>query len=351
MSPANEDEVFVSNSSFWQSTDGGRTFEERLWGGDNHDIWWDPKDADRFVITHDAGLTITTQHARSTQRVTLPIGQMYHVAVDNQIPYYVYSNMQDDGTMRGSMIAAENAGAGYNGSGNTWDHGLGGCESGHTLPDPADPNIVWSTCYGNKVTRYDHRLKIARSVAPAMITLDAPPTESEYRCHWSAPLAIDPFDHNNVYYGCNVIFKTTNGGQSWQVISPDLSTQDPTRIIASGGIVGDNLGQFAPEVIFAIATSEVEKGLIWAGTNDGKIWYTKDGGTKWNDVSKNVTGMPAWGVVSKIEPSHFSGGTAYVAVDAHLMDSREPYIFKTTDYGATERAILVRWSYRVTLFP
>ncbi len=335
VSPANEDEVLVSNSSFWQSTDGGRTFEERNWGGDNHDIWWDPKDADRFVITHDAGLTITTQHGRSTQRVSLPIGQMYHVAVDNQIPYYVYSNMQDDGTMRGSMVAAEGAGAGYNGSGNAWDHGLGGCESGHTIPDPADPNIVWSTCYGNKVTRYDHRTKTPRSVAPSMITLDAPPTESKYRCHWTAPLAIDPFDHNNVYYGCNVIFHTNNGGQSWKVISPDLSTQDSSKVMPSGGIVGDNLGQFAPEVVFAIATSEVEKGLIWAGTNDGKVWYTKDGGAKWTDVSKNVSGMPAWGVVSKIEPSHFSGGTAYIAVDAHLMDSREPYIFKTSDYGAT----------------
>ncbi len=339
VSPANEDEVFVSNSSFWQSTDGGRSFDERFWGGDNHDIWWDPKDADRFVITHDAGLTITTQHARSLQRVTLPIGQMYHVTVDNQIPYYVYSNMQDDGTMRGSMIAAENAGAGYNGSGNTWDHGLGGCESGHTVPDPADPNVVWSTCYGNKVTRYDHRLKIARSVAPSMITLDAPPTESKYRCHWSAPLAIDPFDSKNVYYGCNVIFHTSNAGQTWRIISPDLSTQDPSKIMPSGGIVGDNLGQFAPEVIFAIATSQVERGLIWAGTNDGKVWYTKDAGAKWNDVSKNITGMPEWGIVSKIEPSHFSGGTAYIAVDNHLMDSREPYIFKTTDYGATWKRV------------
>jgi len=335
VSPANEDEILVSNSSFFQSTDGGLTFRSVAWGGDNHDIWWDPLNADRFAITHDAGITLTTQHGRSTQRVTLPIGQMYHVAVDDQVPYYVYSNMQDDGTMRGSVVAAENAGAGYNGSGNTWDHGLGGCESGFTIPDLADPNIVWSTCYGNKVTRYDHRTKIARSVAPAMITLDSPPQDSKYRCHWTAPIAIDPFDHNNVYYGCNVIFRTSNGGQSWQVVSPDLSTQDPSKIMSSGGIVGDNLGQFAPEVIFAIAPSEVEKGLVWAGTNDGKIWYTKDGGAKWIDVSKNVTGMPAWGVVSKIEPSHFSGGTAYVAVDHHLMDSREPYIFKTADYGAT----------------
>ena len=339
VSPANEDEVLVSNSSFFQSTDGGATFRSVPWGGDNHDIWWDPKDADRFVITHDAGLTITTQHGRSTQRVQLPIGQMYHVAVDNQVPYYVYSNMQDDGTMRGAANAAEGAGAGYNGSGNVWDHGLGGCESGHTIPDPADPNIVWSTCYGNKVTRYDHRTKTPRSVAPWMITLDAPPQDSKYRCHWTAPIAIDPFNHENVFYGCNVIFQTVNGGQSWKVISPDLSTQDASKIVASGGIVGDNLGQFAPEVIFAIAFSEVEKGLVWAGTNDGKIWQSRDGGAKWNDVSKNVAGMPAWGMVTKIEPSHFDGGTAYVSVDNHLMDSREPYIFKTTDHGSTWKRV------------
>jgi photosystem II stability/assembly factor-like uncharacterized protein len=339
VSPANEDEVLVSNSSFFQSTDGGQTFRSVDWGGDNHDIWWDPKNADRFVITHDAGMTVTTQHGHSTQRVSLPIGQMYHVAVDNQVPYYVYSNMQDDGTMRGPAWEPENAGAGYNGSGNRWDHGLGGCESGHTIPDPADPNIVWSTCYGNKVTRYDHRLQIPRSVAPAMITLDSPPQDAKYRCHWTAPIAIDPFNHENVFYGCNVIFQTTSAGQNWKVISPDLSTQDPSRIMSSGGIVGDNLGQFAGEVVFAIAFSEVDKGLVWAGTNDGKIWCSRDGGAKWNDLTKNVGGMPEWGMVTKIEPSHFDGGTAYVAVDHHLMDSREPYIFKTTDYGATWRRV------------
>lgn len=339
VSPENEDEVLISNSSFFQSTDGGQTFRTVNWGGDNHDIWWDPKNADRFVITHDAGLTITTQHGRSTQRVQLPIGQMYHVAVDNQVPYYVYSNMQDDGTMRGAAWAAENAGAGYNGSGNTWDHGLGGCESGHTIPDPADPNIVWSTCYGNKVTRYDHRLKIPRSVAPAMITLDSPPQDSKYRCHWTAPIAIDPFNHENVFYGCNVIFQTTNQGQSWKVISPDLSTQDPSKIMSSGGIVGDNLGQFAPEVVFAIAFSPVQKGLVWAGTNDGKVWTSRDGGSRWEDVSKNIREMPAWGMVTKIEPSNFEAGTAYVAVDHHLMDSREPYIFKTGDFGVTWKRV------------
>ena len=168
---------------------------------------------------------------------------MYHVAVDNQVPYWIYSNMQDNGTMRGASNSPEALGGAFS-RGAPWEHGLGGCESGFTIPDPGDPNIVWASCYGNKVTRYDARTKTARSVAPWMITLDAPPTDVKYRCHWTAPMAIDPFDHNAVYYGCQVIFKTTNGGQSWSVISPDLSTQDPSHIVSSGGIVGDNLGQF-----------------------------------------------------------------------------------------------------------
>ncbi len=146
-------------------------------------------------------------------------------------------------------------------------------------------------------------------------------------------MAIDPFDHNTVYYGCQVIFKTSNAGQNWDVISPDLSTKDPSRIVPSGGIVADNLGQFYGEVVFAIAPSSIQKGLIWAGTNDGKVWYTKDGGGHWNDVTQNIAGMPVWGTVSKIQPSFFDAGTAYIAVDFHLMDDRDPYIYKTTDFG------------------
>ena len=159
----------------------------------------------------------------------------------------------------------------------------------------------------------------------------------KYRCHWTPPLAIDPFDHNTVYYGCQVVFKTSNGGQSWSVISPDLSTQDPSRIVSSGGIVEDNLGQFYGELVFAIAPSDAQRGLIWAGTNDGKVWYTKDGGGNWTDVTKNLNaaGLPTWGTVRKIEPSHFDPATAYVAVDCHMMDNRKPYIFKTTDFGQT----------------
>ncbi len=332
VSPSNDNEILVSNSSFWQSLDGGFNFDEKHWGGDNHDIWFDPKNADRFVITDDGGLNITTVHGRGFHRVSLPIGQMYHVAVDNQVPYYFYSNMQDDGNMRGPSVPQ-----GYGETG--WDHGMGGCESGFTVPDTVDPNVVWATCYGNKVTRWDARYKKAHSVSPWQITLDSPPNSVKYRCHWTAPLAIDPFDHETVYYGCQVVFKTSNKGQSWTVISPDLSTHDPAHIIPSGGIVGDNLGQFEGEVIFALAPSKIQKGLIWAGTNDGQVWYTKDGGGNWTNVSKNISGVPPLGTITSIAPSAFDAGTAYISVDLHLADNRDPFIYKTTDFGATWKPI------------
>ena len=349
VSPANEDEVLVANSSFHLSSDGGKTFKTVPWGGDTHDIWIDPTDGNRILVTHDGGMYMTKDHGHTATRVSLPIGQMYHVAVDNDVPYRIYGNMQDDSTMRGASNSPEissfappagpggrSFGGGFGrGFASTWDHGLGGCESGFTLPDLTDTNIIWASCYGNEVTRYDHAARMARSVSPWLHTLDSEPNLAKYRCHWTPPLAIDPFDHNTVYYGCQVIFRTSNAGTTWSVISPDLSTQDPSRIGASGGIVGDNLGQFYGEVVFAIAPSEIQKGLIWAGTNDGKVWYTKDGGAHWNDVTKNIAGMPPWGVISKIEPSRFEAGTAYIAVDLHLMDDRDPFLYRTKDFGQT----------------
>ncbi len=378
VNPANADEVLVANSSFHRSLDGGLNFTINGGGGcgDCHDIWLDPENPDHWVATGDGGMGITTDHGRTFTNVVLPIGQMYHVAVDNQAPYWIYSNRQDDGTMRGpsdSPVAVpevpsyrgitgvgsgdvdpaaargrggRGGGGGGRGRGGAsgigvtpWQPGLGGCESGFTLPDVTDPNIVWASCYGSEVTRYDARLRRARSVSPWIHTLDSAPTDTKYRCHWTPPLAIDPFDHNSVYFGCQVIFKTANGGQTWAVVSPDLSTQDPSRIVSSGGIIGDNLGQFYGEVVFAIAPSEIQRGVIWAGTNDGKIWNTRDGGVSWNDVTKNITGLPVWGTVRKIEPSHFDPGTAYAAIDFHLVDNRDPYVYKTTDFGQTWRKI------------
>ncbi|HEX3990539.1 MAG TPA: hypothetical protein VHX39_05125, partial [Acetobacteraceae bacterium] len=353
VNPKNPDEVFVANSSFWGSKDGGKSFTTLGWGGDTHDIWIDPGNPNRILMTHDGGMFMTTDHGATSNRVTLPIGQMYHVAVDNDVPYKVYGNMQDDGTMRGLSTVQEagnnvpgqtpvagrggRAGRGGGGAG-AWEHGLGGCESGFTLPDLTNTDIVWASCYGNEVTRYDAKTKIARSISPWLHTLDSEPNKAKYRCHWTPPLAVDPFDHNAVYYGCQVVFRTTSGGQAWSVISEDLSTRDPKYIVSSGGIVPDNLGQFYGEVVFAIAPSEIQRGLVWAGTNDGKVWYTRDSlasSPRWTDVTKNIPNLPPQGVISKIEPSHFDAGTAYICVDFHLADNRDPWVYKTTDFGKT----------------
>ena len=332
VSTGRDNEVYVANSSFHQSLDSGESFHEVRWGGDTHDIWVDPKDPDRFVITDDAGMIITTVHGRGFHRVTLPIGQMYHVAVDDQIPYYFYSNMQDDGNMRGPSVPFDSQETG-------WDRHMGGCESGFTVPDTADPKIVWATCYGDTVTRWDARYKEPHSVSPWKHTLDSPPNDLKYRCHWTPPLAVDPFDHDTVYYGCQVIFRTTNAGQTWEVVSPDLTTRDPAHIVPSGGIVGDNLGQFYGEVVFAIAPSKIQKGLIWAGTNDGQLWYTQDAAAHWTNVAGHVTGLPAGGTISSIAPSSFDPATAYISVDLHLADNREPFIYKTADFGKTWKRI------------
>lgn len=382
VNPANPDEVYVMNSSSHKSVDGGLTFTDEVGGcGDCHDMWLDALNPDHWVTTGDGGVGITHNHGDDYTRVRLPIGQMYHVAVDNRVPYWIYSNRQDDGTMRGpstSPVPVPNVPSYYAGSGVgtglpdggpapnpaeagsggrggfggrgfgrggaqiDWQPRIGGCESGFTIPHPRNAEIIWATCYGNQVTRFDAELGRARSVSPWKHTLDHPPTDLKYRCHWTPPLAFDPFDEETVYYGCQVIFKTTDRGQSWTVISPDLSTQDPERIAFSGdiagddrGIIGDNLGQFYGEVVYAIAPSEVQRGLIWAGTNDGLIWLTRDGGANWENVTENVPDLPEWGTVRHIAPSHFDAAAAYVAIDFHIMDDREPYLYKTADFGET----------------
>ncbi|HUL74498.1 MAG TPA: hypothetical protein VLT86_15425 [Vicinamibacterales bacterium] len=417
VNPQNPDDVFILNSGFHRSSDGGATFGGGGGGGggcgDCHDVWIDPKDGRRFVLTDDGGARITSP--TGSQSVSLPIGQMYHVGTDDRMPYWVYSNRQDDGTMRGpsnspvtvanvpsyvarSAVPGAGGGAGFGGgrgrggggaaggagarggaapaagagaargagapSGtaadtgtiappdagvqpggggrggrggatSTWQPGIGGCESGFTLPVPRNPDVVWASCYGDEVTRFDANVGRARSVAPWIHTLDSEPPFLKYRCHWTPPLVLDPFDEETVYYGCNVIFKTSDKGQTWQVISPDLSTQDPAHIVSSGGIIGDNLGQFYGELVFAIAPSPIQKGLIWAGTNDGKLWYTRNGGGAWTDVTKNITGITPLGTVTQISPSNFDPGTTYVAIDTHLVDDRKPYLYKTNDFGAT----------------
>jgi photosystem II stability/assembly factor-like uncharacterized protein len=392
VNPQNADDIFIMSSSMHRSQDGGKNFsgnggqfpftQGQASCGDCHDIWIDPKDPVRYALVDDGGGSINTHNGVVNMRI--PNGQMYHVHTDNRVPYWIYSNRQDDGTMRGPSTSSETAGNGClpenstmpaglvgfgrgrgggggggggrgrggapapaedpacagTGRGKTapataWQPNIGGCESGFTIPDPTNADVVYASCYGNKVTRWDARTGTARSIEPWMVSLDSAPNEAKYRCHWTAPMAIDPFDTRNVLYGCQLILKTSNGGQSWTELSPDLSTKDPSRIVSNGGLVGDNLGQYNGEVVWSIEYSKIKQGLIWAGTNDGKLWNTQDAGAHWNDLTKNFKDLPVWGAFNEIWPSTFDAGTAYVAVSFHLMDDRKPYIYKTTDFGAT----------------
>jgi photosystem II stability/assembly factor-like uncharacterized protein len=350
VSTRDENKVYVACNGFYVSGDGGRTFQQVPWGGDNHDIWIDPHNAKRIAFTGDEGVYISTNGGRGWHHVSLPIGQMYHVSTDNQIPYWVYANMQDDESERGPAypFSTPNARTPYGQFFDKWQDDLGGCESGFIYPDPTNPDIIWSTCYGDEITRLDTKVGYPRAVSPwPDHPLDSPPNDIKYRCHWTPPMAIDPFDHNTVYYGCQVIFKTTDGGQSWKVISPDLSTNNPKYLLPSGGIYvngkmrrQDNLGQFYGEVVYAIAPSPVQRGLIWAGTNDGQVWLTRDGGAHWANVTKNIPDLKPWGTISRIEPSHFDAGTAYIAVDRAPMGDTHPYIYMTTNYGQSWKLIV-----------
>ena len=335
VNPQNADDIFIMSSSMHRSQDGGHSFsgnggqfaftQGQASCGDCHDVWIDPKDPVSYATVDDGGGSINTHDGIS--RVSLPNGQMYHVHVDNRVPYWIYSNRQDDGTMRGPSTVSEQTangklpddadmpqptfggGRGRGGGGGfgggrgrggpplQWQPNIGGCESGFTIPDPTNADIVYASCYGNKVTRWDANTGTARSIEPWMVSLDSAPNDAKYRCHWTAPMAIDPFDTKNVLYGCQLILKTSNGGQSWTEFSPDLSTKDPSRVVSNGGIIGDNLGQFDGEVVWSIEYSKIQRGLIWAGTNDGKLWNTRDNGAHWKDLTAGFKDLPPWGAV------------------------------------------------------
>ena len=349
--PDNENEIYFMTAAFSRSLDGGKTLTDmqQLPGGDNHDLWIDPTNGDRLVVSNDSGVSISVNRGRTWNRVQLPVAQMYHVTVDNQIPYFVYGNKQDGSSYRGpsNSLSAGGFGGGGGGRGgaspisrSTW-HQVTGGESGFATPDPVDPNIVWSSASGNGsiggiVSVYDERNGQGRNVEvwPDQVN-GSPAIEAKYRFNWEFPLLISPHDHKKVYVGSQYVHVTTDGGNSWRIISPDLTRNDKSKQGFSGGLTGDNIGVEYIDVVFALAESPKEAGLIWAGTNDGLVQITRDGGKNWTNVTSNIPGLPEWGTVSNIEASRYDAGTAYISVDFHQVNNRDPFIYRTNDYGKT----------------
>ena len=214
-------------------------------------------------------------------------------------------------------------------------HDVGGGEAGHVVSDASDPNIVYAGEYLGIITRYDYRTRESRNVSAWPENPSGHGAEDmTYRFQWTAPIAGSPHDPHVIYHGAQVIFKTTDGGQHWQAISPDLTRNDKSKQKWAGGpITGDNTGVETYDTVFAIAESPKQKDLIWAGSDDGLVHVTTDGGKNWTNVTKAMPGVPEWATVSIIEPSPFDANTAYVVVDAHRLDDTRPYLYKTTDLG------------------
>jgi photosystem II stability/assembly factor-like uncharacterized protein len=341
--PDNPNEAYFLASNFTKTLDGGKTMidlpREQVPRGDHHDIWFDPSNGDRFAVAHDGGLGITTTRGRTWHRIQLPIAQMYHVTVDNRVPYFVYGNKQDgESAMGPSNGKQEFFGTDVGIWRGEW-RSVGGGESGWATPDTVDDNLVWSSASGSGsvggiVTRYDVRTRNIHEVEVWPQSTSGTPADSvKYRFQWTFPLTISPHDHNTVYVGSQVVHQTTDGGNTWNVISPDLTRNDKSKQKISGGLTPDNIGVEYGDVVFAIAESPITKGEIWAGTNDGLVQLTRDGGKSWTNVTANIPGMLPWGTVTTVEPSRYTDGTAFITVDGHQVNNRDPWVYKTTDFG------------------
>jgi len=337
VSPADADELYFNAPGHFTSLDGCRThFRTRPPpGGDNHVMWIDPTDPDRMIVGHDGGISISTNHGRSWYRPQLPIAQMYHANVDDRIPYNVYGNRQDGPSVRAPSNTLTRGAIPIG----AWAS-VGGCETGFAVPDTVDDRSVWTGCYDGILALHDLETGLSRNISVWPVAVEGWPAEDiEYRWQWTFPIEISPHDHHTVYVGSQYVHRTTDGGQSWEVISPDLTTNDPELERRWGGLTLDDAGPTIAPVVFAIAESALEPGVIWAGSNDGLVHVTRDAGGTWTDVTSNIPDLPPRLTISNIQPSRHQAGKAYIAVDGHQLGVFDPYLYVTDDYGESWKRI------------
>ena len=332
--PTNADTLFAPQVQLLKSTDAGKSFSKiaKSLHSDHHDVWIDPKNPNRMIECNDSCVAITADGGNTWATPALPISQCYHVSADTRTPYRVMACLQDLGSASGPSRSLKTGGIGAG----AWHH-VGGGEAGYAFADPTDPDIVYAGEYGGIMTRYDHRTGQARNITVNQFNPSGiDPEKMKYRFQWTAPILISKHDPKTVYHAANVLFRTQNAGQSWQKVSGDLTRNDKQKQQWSGGpITGDNTGAEVYCTIFALAESPLQKGLLWAGTDDGLVHISKDEGKTWQNVTANVPGLPDWGTVSCIEASPHAAGTAYLVVTNHRMDDYKPYVWKTTDFGKT----------------
>jgi photosystem II stability/assembly factor-like uncharacterized protein len=335
--PKDADTVYVLNFNMWKSTDGGRHFENvPTPHGDNHALWLDPENPDRLIEGNDGGACVSLNGGRTWSSIyNQPTGQFYHVTTDRAFPYRVYGAQQDNWTLS-VPSRSDLAGIGWREI-----YEVGGAESGYIAVNQEDPNIVYAGSSGGgeggRITRYDHRTKQRRDVtAWPQKTAGLAAKDYTYRFQWTSPIALSPHDQRTVYSCANVVFRSRDEGHSWTVISPDLTRNDPEKQGPSGGpITPDHTGVEVYCTIFAFAESPLEPGLLWAGSDDGLIHVSRDGGATWTNVTPPTDVLPEWALISIIEPSRHHAGTVYVAATRYKWDDNTPYLLKSEDFGST----------------
>lgn len=325
------DVVYVLNVSYHKSTDGGKSFKSsNAPHGDHHDLWIAPEDPKRMIMgddggaqtSYDGGETWSTYHNQ-------PTAQFYRVTTDNSFPYRIYAAQQDNSTIR-----IKHRSDGYSISENDWEETAGG-ESAHIAVDPTNPDIVYGGSYGGFLTRVNHEIGTVRAIN---VWPDNPmgygAEGMKYRFQWNFPIIFSRHDPKKLYTFSNHVHLSTNEGQSWELLSPDLTRNDPEKLVSSGGpITQDNTGVEYYCTIFAANESPLKEGVLWVGSDDGLIHVSQDGGKNWENVTP--PSMPEWNMINSIEPSNFDEGTCYVAATRYKLGDFEPYLYKTTDFGKT----------------
>jgi photosystem II stability/assembly factor-like uncharacterized protein len=343
--PKHEDTVWCPNVFMHRSTDGGRSWSpvQGFGHGDHHDVWMDPDQPNRVIVGNDGGATITVNGGRTwSTQMNQPTAQFYRVATDDRWPYWVYGAQQDNSTV-GTPSATPRMGI----EATDW-HAVGGGESGWIAPDPRNPEVVFAGGYGGEITRYDHRTGQVRNImAWPQLGSGRPTSALKYRFNWNAPLILSRHDPRLIYHAAQKLLRSTDQGETWEEASPDLTRNDPTTQGTSGGpITMDVSGAEVYGNIFALAESGLEKGLLWAGTDDGLIHLTRDGGATWTNLTASLVkaGLPERTQINTIEASPFDAATAFVAATHYKWNDFRPLVFVTHDYGKS-------WQLRVSGLP
>ena len=344
INPFDADRVYVLAGLAQVSNDGGKTLQVGMPGiaGDYHVMWLDPLDKDRYYIGNDKGISLTHDHGQHFNFFdNFCISQIYNVSADLRDPYFVYVGLQDNGIWGGPSNSRDFVGI----TNDNWFKFHSG-DGFYSAVDPTDWRVVYSESQGGRIRR-NHALfrQISTAITPSARNTqnwaDRIPTAKDtahptIRMNWNSPFLISPHNPHTLYYGANHVFKSVNRGDTWKIISPDLSTQDPVKTNReSGGLTRDVTSAETHCTVVTLAESPVQPGVIWAGTDDGNLQITRDDGVQWTDVRKNVSGVPAGLWISRVEPSHHDVSTCFVAFDGHRSDVFKPFVFKTSDFGKT----------------